>query len=68
MREDYSEALDKMFPNGYVITFIQPNTNPAYHWYNPKEDEFINAYLDMLDDVFNEDCNDGDCEQNDWNE
>lgn len=52
MREDFQESLQKMFPNGYVITYIQPNKEPAYHWFNPLEDEFINTYLEMLDGVF----------------
>jgi hypothetical protein len=52
MREDKEEELMKMFPAGYVILYIQPNSEPAYHWNNPKEDEFIEDYLRMLDQVF----------------
>lgn len=52
MREDYQESLEKMFPKGYVITFIQPNSDPAYSWFNPNEDEFIVDYLTMLANIF----------------
>jgi len=52
MREDNMELLEKAFPNGYVIMHVQPNSDPAIQWYNPKKDEFIYSYLDMLDEVF----------------
>lgn len=52
MREDHQEALERMFPKGYIITYIQPNTEPAYAWYNPNEDDFIIGYLQMLAEVF----------------
>lgn len=53
MREDYEEELRKMFPNGYIITYIQPNTDPAYHWWNPKDDEFISKLLVVYEQAFN---------------
>lgn len=52
MREDYQEQLEKMFPKGYVIMCIQPNTDPAYSWFNPDEDEFLIDYLEMLEIMF----------------
>lgn len=51
MREDHLEQLEAMFPRGYVITYIMPNNEPAYQWFNPKMDEFIIGYLKMLDEV-----------------
>lgn len=54
MREDYLELLEKMFPNGYIITWIQPNSDPAYSWFNPKNDEFLEKYLEAIDYLFEE--------------
>lgn len=52
MREDYLEVLEKMFPKGYVITYIMPNDDPAFNWCNPNKDEFLIAYLEMLEKLF----------------
>lgn len=52
MREDYAENLQKMFPKGYVIVHIQPNENPAYSWFNPNADEFLDDYVYMLHSIF----------------
>lgn len=54
MREDVEEELMRMFPNGYVITYIQPNNDPVYAWWNPKDDEFIDNFLYMMDSLLNE--------------
>lgn len=52
MHEDKEEILMKLFPKGFIITYIQENNEPAYHWFNPNNDEFIGEYLDMMDYLF----------------
>lgn len=54
MREDQQEALQAMFPKGYVIMRIQPNGDPAYSWYNPLDDEFLVNFLEALHTMFDE--------------
>ena len=49
MREDHEESLMKMFPRGFLITYIQPDANPAYYWYNPNKDEFLDSFLEAVD-------------------
>lgn len=48
MREDYQEALEKMFPDGYVITYVQKNKDFAYQWHNPNNEEFLHGILILL--------------------
>lgn len=55
MHENKSEELEKMFPKGFIITYIQPNGDPAYHWFNPCNDEFLGLYLEALDRLFGSD-------------
>lgn len=47
MREDYQEALDRMFPDGYVIYYTCPNETVRIAKYNPLK-------LSQIQDV--EDC------------
>lgn len=49
MREDHEELLRSMFPKGFLITYIQPNNDPAYFWYNPTQDEFLINFLEAVD-------------------
>lgn len=49
MHEDKQETLEKMFPKGYVIVYIQQNDNPAIQWNNPLQDEFIMDLLTLLE-------------------
>lgn len=48
MYEDKEEALHRLFPEGYAIVYIQKNNDPALHWHNPKEDQFIETYVDFI--------------------
>jgi hypothetical protein len=55
MREDYQEALDKMFPDGYVIYYTCPNETVRIAKYNPlsgKGELWKNSILrDATDDT-----------------
>lgn len=51
MREDYTEKLDKMFPDGYVILYTNPNNTLRISHYNPHKIELINDYLDRIGGV-----------------
>lgn len=55
MREDHDEALQKMFPKGFVIVYIQPDEDGGYVWYNPKKNEFLERLLIWLNDLV-KDC------------
>lgn len=52
MREDHEEALMKMFPKGYLITYVQPNNDVAYHWHNPNNDLLLTDILEAFDYIF----------------
>lgn len=54
MREDHLEAMENMYPKGYMIIYIQPNGDPAMAWYNPHYDEVLNACTELVDNVLNE--------------
>lgn len=41
MREDYIEQLDKMFPDGYVIAYTNPDKNIRLALYNPHKFDLI---------------------------
>lgn len=41
MREDYQEALDKMFPDGYAIGYTMPNGDIRFAMFNPHGDKTI---------------------------
>lgn len=43
MREDYQEALDKMFPDGYVIYYLCPDENARVSAYNPHQIDQLEA-------------------------
>jgi hypothetical protein len=48
MREDHLEALDKMFPDGYLIVYTQPNSNIRMSYYNPLRAALLYEYYDNL--------------------
>ena len=41
MREDYLETLDKMFPEGYIICYTNPDEQLRMALYNPNKYELI---------------------------
>ena len=41
MREDYLEQLDKMFPDGYIICYTNPDGQLRMSLYNPNKYELI---------------------------
>ena len=50
MREDYLEALDKMFPDGYLIVYTCEDSQLRMSLYNPHKDEMIERYHQTLKD------------------
>lgn len=48
MREDHLEALDKMFPNGYMIVYSQENMNVRMSYYNPHRAELLYDAYDLI--------------------
>jgi len=51
MREDYMEKLDKMFPNGYVISYTCPNETVRLSLYNPHGYELLEKIRQALIDL-----------------
>jgi hypothetical protein len=50
MREDNEEQLEKMFPLGYVIIWIQPNLSIRAKKFNPDGYELLNDYYDEIEE------------------
>lgn len=50
MREDHLEALDKMFPQGYVIVYTCPDSQIRMSYYNPEKYQQLFDYFDVLKD------------------
>lgn len=48
MREDYLENLEKMFPDGYVICYTNPDQTIRFGVYNPKELFELNQLKDKI--------------------
>lgn len=48
MREDHLEALDKMFPNGYMICYSQPNLDVRMSYYNPHKAQLLYDAYDLI--------------------
>ena len=49
VREDYLEQMEKMFPNGYLILYTNPNDTLRIGLFNPEElDEIHEAHQHML--------------------
>ena len=49
MREDFLEQLDKMFPDGYVLLYTNPNNTLRLGLYNPNEiEEIYEAHEHMM--------------------
>ena len=44
MREDHSEFLDQMFPDGYVIIYTNPDLSMRVARFNPHKDESLDMY------------------------
>lgn len=53
MREDYSEALDKMFPGGYAIAYSNPNGIMRFSHYAPTDDVkvFISRFWELAKEI-----------------
>lgn len=52
MREDYRDALDKMFPDGYAIYYTCQNDTVRIAYFNPLGLSQINDVYDCLVDNF----------------
>jgi len=48
MREDYIEQLDKMFPEGYIICYTNPDNNLRLSLYNPHKYKLIGDIHELL--------------------
>ena len=48
MREDYLEAIDKMFPDGYIIVYTNPDGQIRMSLHNPHQDESIQEWHELL--------------------
>ncbi len=49
MREDHQEALDRMFPRGYVIVYtFEHSDDMRCHYYNPEGYESITKFKDII--------------------
>lgn len=51
MREDYQEQLDKMFPQGYVICYTNPDGNLRMALFNPNQYELIEKCREELERI-----------------
>lgn len=54
MREDYQEALEKMFPDGFVIYYTCPNETVRIAFFNPLGLSQIIEVYDCLIENFKE--------------
>lgn len=54
MREDYIEHLDKMFPEGYIIIYTNPDNQLRMSLYNPQQYAIIEEYHQILKDIQND--------------
>ncbi len=52
MREDHSEALDKMFPHGYVLLYACPNLDLRLALYNPHRHKAIHDGHEILKEAW----------------
>ena len=48
MREDYSELLDKMFPDGYIICYTNKNCDFNLDLYNPHKYKIIEKFHKII--------------------
>jgi hypothetical protein len=48
MREDHLEALEQMFPSGFLIMYTCPDGQIRYSMWNPLKNECINDWLTQL--------------------
>lgn len=48
MREDQSEKLDKIFPDGYVVVYTCPDKQIRCAIFNPHNDESLFKYNDLI--------------------
>ena len=52
MREDFSESLDKMFPDGYAIAYTNPNGIMRFSHYDPtNKNDFIRRFLELAQEI-----------------
>ena len=50
MREDYMEALDTMFPDGYGIIYSCPDSQLRWAHYNPNSDKLIDTFYNFANE------------------
>jgi len=48
VREDYQEALDGMFPEGYLIIYTCPDGQLRMALHNPRQYELVDRYHEVL--------------------
>ena len=52
MREDFSEALDKMFPDGYAIAYTNPNGIMRFSHFDPTNtNDFIRRFWELAKEI-----------------
>ena len=44
MREDHQEAMDKMYPDGWLLVYTCPDGQIRYGMYNPHRDKTIEGW------------------------
>jgi len=55
MREDFMEALDKMFPDGYAIAYTNPNGVMRFSHYDPtNKNAFIQRFWELAKEIADE--------------
>jgi len=48
MREDFSEKMDEMFPEGYVVIYTCPDGQIRFAAHNPHKIVTLKAWVDAL--------------------
>jgi hypothetical protein len=48
VREDFMEQLDKMFPDGYIVLYTNPNSTFRMSLYNPHKYELIESFHNLI--------------------
>lgn len=52
MREDHMEALEKMYPDGYVLIYTCPDTQIRLSYFNPNYYTQLFDYFDLIKENF----------------
>jgi hypothetical protein len=48
MQENHLEALEKMFPDGFLIMYTCPDRQIRFSMWNPHKDETIHLWMQQL--------------------